>query len=100
MEPIDRSLIPEEMTIYLAHHQGSVKYIWGLDRRVTLWSSKKVELELKEGKTVAVISKGDPQEFLSNKIDAGFSLKSIDQFDYNEKRPQAEKIHLYLVSQP
>jgi hypothetical protein len=75
-----------------------IVYVWDLKRRVNRWQTAEVLALLDNGKTIAVISTGDPRMQLAELIDRKIIVTTIDRFDYSEKRPARHKIHLSLVN--
>ena len=97
MTQIDPSLLPVDTNIFFMHHPPGIKYAWDLKRQVKHWRVEEARQLLESGKTIAVISRGDPYKALTELIGEDVVLQIIGRFDYKEKRPQENKILLSKV---
>ena len=98
MEQVDSARLPPEVEIFQLGSWLDIVHVWDLKRRVNRWQTEEVVSLLDNGKTVAIISTGDPRIQLAELIDRKIVVTTIDWFDYNEKRPSRHKIHLSLVN--
>lgn len=85
------------MDVFIIMQREGTQFVWDLKRRIKRWRVDEVKPLLESGKTIAVISTGDPYEQLARSIDEGVVVQIIGRFDYNENRPQKEKIFLSRV---
>ena len=97
MTKIDSSLLPQETKIFFMHSPPGIKYAWDLNRQVKHWRVEEARQLLESGKTIAVISRGNPNKTLTKRIGEDIEIQIIDRFDYNENRPQRTKILLSKV---
>jgi 4-amino-4-deoxy-L-arabinose transferase-like glycosyltransferase len=98
MEQVDSARLPPEVEIFQLGSWLDIVHVWDLKRRVNRWQTEEVVSLLDNGKTVAIISTGDPRMQLAELIDRKIVVTTIDWFDYNEKRPSRHKIYLSLVN--
>jgi 4-amino-4-deoxy-L-arabinose transferase-like glycosyltransferase len=98
MELVDSARLSPETEIFQLGNWLDIKHVWDLKRRVNRWQAEEVLSLLDNGKTIAVISTGDPRRQLARLIDRKISVTTIDWFDYNENSPEREKTHLSLVT--
>jgi hypothetical protein len=68
-----------------------------LKRQLHRWQPDDFLALLESGKSVAVISTGDPREKLAELTDAKAIVTTIDWFDYNENNAEKEKTFISLV---
>ena len=97
MTQIDPSLLPVDTNIFFMHYPPGIKYAWDLKRQVKHWRVEEARQLLESGKTIAVISRGDPYKKLTGLIGKDVVLQIIGRFDYKENRPQENKILLSKV---
>jgi predicted Ser/Thr protein kinase len=72
--------------------------VWDLNRKVKEWNVETAKALLENGKTIAVIAAGDPNEALHQALEGDLDIQLIDNFDYDEDRAHRVKTTLSLVS--
>jgi hypothetical protein len=85
------------MEIYVLDNWLDIKHVWDLKRKLHRWQTDDFLALLDSGKTVAVISTGDPREKLARLTDDRAIVTTIDWFDYNENNAEKEKTFISLV---
>jgi 4-amino-4-deoxy-L-arabinose transferase-like glycosyltransferase len=97
MEKVDSTVLGPEMEIYVLDNWLDIKHVWDLKRKLHRWQTDDFLALLDSGKTVAVISTGDPREKLARLTDDRAIVTTIDWFDYNENNAEKEKTFISLV---
>jgi len=100
MEKVDSKVLPLETEIYVMDSWLDIKHVWDLKRQIHRWQADDFLALLESGKSVAVISTGDPRERLAELTDAKAIVTTIDWFDYNDNRAEKEKTFISLVRLP
>jgi hypothetical protein len=97
MEKVDSKVLPPETEIYVLDKWLDIKHVWDLKRQLHRWQPDDFLALLESGKSVAVISTGDPREKLARLTDDRAIVTTIDWFDYNENNAEKEKTFISLV---
>jgi len=97
MEKIDATVLPPETEIYVMDSWLDIKHVWDLKRQLHRWQADDFLALLERGKTVAVISTGDPRAQLAELTGGKAVVTTLDWFDYNENSAEPKKTFISLV---
>jgi 4-amino-4-deoxy-L-arabinose transferase-like glycosyltransferase len=98
MKEVDPAVLAPAETIFRMRDGLSIRYVWDLNRKVKEWNVETAKALLENGKTIAVIAAGDPNEALHQALEGDLDIQLIDNFDYDEDRAHRVKTTLSLVS--
>jgi predicted Ser/Thr protein kinase len=98
MKEVDPVVLAPAETIFRMRDGLSIRYVWDLNRKVKEWNVETAKALLENGKTIAVIAAGDPNEALHQALEGDLDIQLIDNFDYDEDRAHRVKTTLSLVS--
>jgi len=98
MAEVDPARLAPATTVFNMREDPSEYFVWDLNRKIELWDVGSAKSLLASGKTIALISTGDPREALREALDGDLDIRIIDNFDYDKDRAHRVKITLSLVS--